>query len=1733
MPEDQDKALVASSEFDPSNFIKGIDAMTAALQKLSAQEDQIRSDIRNTNAQLTANRNELKSTADQINALDKSAKTYSDDLARLNTQQTNLKNQQRDLQAAMKTSRDSLGQVNNSANAYRDALQGITTISKQVADENKGRSLFDVVSLNQQVAEVVGLGAKLRNIFQGKISTEELDKFEQSLAGTGDEMKQLGTVLDFVKSKLGTLDPNSQEFADLNKVIAVGEQVLDEYGKTLETVAPKSVSLRTQLKSLRDELARLEEQGLDNTKEFEQLQIAAGKLQDQIGDTQNRIRVLSSDTKNIDFGIGAIRGVASAFGVAEGAAALFGLKNEDVAKSIQRLNSIMLILNGLQEIQNLLQKQSVVAIVGQEIATKAAAIAQRIYAVAVGTSSGAMKAFRVALLTSGIGAFLLLLGLAVSAMDLFGSSTEDATNDSDAFNTSLSQNNILLETNTRIIKTNTAIRDEQIKRNAKFSTDQTTQTKNQIVTEQQLQANKIQSLQEEKTELQSRLVILRQSQDAFLDAGKSEGDFIEKSNAQAATIFSRVVEIDDQLRVEREKSITKTVEDQRHSLERQAQLYQVYLERITNLQRQLRDKTLAAQPQDETVIRQQFANQLSDALADLDQDVKTGKVSRGRALVLQDLIKQINTVDLTAGTKAFADESLKAETELTRQIEDIRIRSGHERADLIREQFTREAAIVRAESRNEANDLTRERNDIIKSINETQQKGLISTDEAKINVERITTIYDQLLENLKIRTTRKQEEITSETFQAAQQSLQTVFSGIQLTVSESATREIQEVTQRFISGRVTYERYQKELTRIAEDESLKRITTSISENKNLLQGVQDRIKLEQDPDRLKSLKEQESQLRAQIADLQRQLAIATGQQTQQVDEDLKNKIARVAAYAVAINSVVQAVVGFWNEANEAEQRSLERSISLQQKRVDAATTIAERGNAEFLRLEQDRLDELTLKQENAARRQLAINAVLQTSQALTAFITALSQGIATGGPLGGIAIAAAVIGLIASGYAIITSLQKQNTQTFRTGTKYVQRKEGERPGVDTVHAMLDEGEAVVPRETNKEYKPAVEAIIDKKVSSKEINEFVSKKSRVTDDDQDDNTAKPKKKRRRRDDDQDPDSPAFRMGTKYVQHGLIDDVHKSRSEDSKIEKSGIEKSDTEKSDTNKSSVEKSGISKVAESDTSKTDKSDVSKIDRSDLSSIEKSAASRERASSDSDKSESSHIDQSEKSGIDRSESSEVDKTDSSKVDKSESSKTDKAMASTDITETKAITDLVNENLASKSITQEHHKETEKVALTETGKKETDIVTDRQDQKEHDIKSESFWGRVLEDHKETEKDLTSNATRKDDSTSKEVSKHVSKDATKDVSKESNTENLKVSLADDLVKVTDQLSEKDQQTSAEDLKTSLTDVVNKVTDAVSQKDRDTSTEKMVDQASKATDRLSEKDQARVTDREKIVDQQTARAQENLSESDRVHEYSRDQLAEYLSDARTDKRTDSDHERSTDEKRSSEQITRSMLAERLTNTVVENAINQVMEKITDQSAMTRTDRQALISESVNYFMPSELKPVEIQSIRRQLIETLINKKAVGEQISSILEQTMSKEFTNKTSQEVTERVTEKVVNQINERMTASIVATVSERATNLMTDMVNSYRVNTRTMTTLDHRRLAEVADVVVSYDGQLLSATREHTRMLAEHSELLEKLDHRLAGLGISATMDKNGIAVHLMKAVEQMKIDKRV
>ena len=201
------------------------------------------------------------------------------------------------------------------------------------------------------------------------------------------------------------------------------KKALDNQTKAIDGLNNSGKSLTGQLKGLKQELANLEIAGQDGTQAFNELLIAAAKLEDQIGDTRAKVKILASDTFKFDAAVGATQALASGFELAQGAAALFGSESEDLQKAIVKITAATAVANGVQQLANLVRDESAIKTAVLTGATVA-------YNVVVGTSTGLMKAFRLALAATGVG--LLVIGL-VALIENFDkikdalSGTSDAT----------------------------------------------------------------------------------------------------------------------------------------------------------------------------------------------------------------------------------------------------------------------------------------------------------------------------------------------------------------------------------------------------------------------------------------------------------------------------------------------------------------------------------------------------------------------------------------------------------------------------------------------------------------------------------------------------------------------------------------------------------------------------------------------------------------------------------------------------------------------------------------------------------------------------------------------------------------------------------------------------------------------------------------------------------------------------------------------------------------------------------------------------------------------------------------------------------------------------------------------------------------------------------------------------------------------------------------------------------
>lgn len=213
------------------------------------------------------------------------------------------------------------------------------------------------------------------------------------------------------------------------------EKALKKQKETAEKNVSTQISLRTQLRNVREELALLEANGQRGTEAFKKLQQEAGRLTDAIGDATTQARIFSHDNRGLQGMISGLSGVVGAFSAAQGAVALFAGENEDLQKVMLKVQSLMSITIGLQQVANTINKDSAFMFTTVAKAKELLAAATNKLTIALGGSTIAAKAL-MATLTLGLSVAITVI---IAALSKLQSKQAEAKKAQEEFNKKVSE----------------------------------------------------------------------------------------------------------------------------------------------------------------------------------------------------------------------------------------------------------------------------------------------------------------------------------------------------------------------------------------------------------------------------------------------------------------------------------------------------------------------------------------------------------------------------------------------------------------------------------------------------------------------------------------------------------------------------------------------------------------------------------------------------------------------------------------------------------------------------------------------------------------------------------------------------------------------------------------------------------------------------------------------------------------------------------------------------------------------------------------------------------------------------------------------------------------------------------------------------------------------------------------------------------------------------------------------
>jgi myosin heavy subunit len=256
--------------------------------------------------------------------------------------------------------------------------------------------------LNKLKEESNGSAKAKREIASAEKALNELmEKNRKIIAANSIEIKKNSAFMREQSNDLAKLTENGLRFRDKMADAVSG------------AVTPAFNSLKQAIREAQREAQVAFQQFGRDSKEFQTAAARVDDLQDSLKEVNISIEAIDFEGKIQTFGRVA-EGIAGAFAVAQGAAALFGEENEAVEKAILKVQAALAITQGIESINNAIK------------ASKGLAIALGVTSTAAEGVTVSLRAMSAASIATGVGAIVAIVGTLAATMLTLDANAEEA-----------------------------------------------------------------------------------------------------------------------------------------------------------------------------------------------------------------------------------------------------------------------------------------------------------------------------------------------------------------------------------------------------------------------------------------------------------------------------------------------------------------------------------------------------------------------------------------------------------------------------------------------------------------------------------------------------------------------------------------------------------------------------------------------------------------------------------------------------------------------------------------------------------------------------------------------------------------------------------------------------------------------------------------------------------------------------------------------------------------------------------------------------------------------------------------------------------------------------------------------------------------------------------------------------------------------------------------------------------
>ena len=233
----------------------------------------------------------------------------------------------------------------------------------QTVNASASGSLEDIRSALSQVGAACEVNENA--IAQLEDEYYSLQKAMDTAFGSGNdaEYNAMKKKADAIKGEISVRKQLLKDLREQSNALEDSAQKIEKERQAVEEAANAHISLRQRVKQLKEEMADYRMQFGDQTEEYKKMAQELGNLQDIQGDIRSQGGVFSNDEAQFAGVLSGLNGIIGGFTAAQGAVALFAGENENLQKIMLKVQSLMSITMGLQQVAQTLNKDSAFSLV--------------------------------------------------------------------------------------------------------------------------------------------------------------------------------------------------------------------------------------------------------------------------------------------------------------------------------------------------------------------------------------------------------------------------------------------------------------------------------------------------------------------------------------------------------------------------------------------------------------------------------------------------------------------------------------------------------------------------------------------------------------------------------------------------------------------------------------------------------------------------------------------------------------------------------------------------------------------------------------------------------------------------------------------------------------------------------------------------------------------------------------------------------------------------------------------------------------------------------------------------------------------------------------------------------------------------------------------------------------------------------------------------------------------------